>query len=355
MSRPGRLPPWWPDGEPWPPRVGPPWRRGTGFRYRFGALLLPAVFLTVFGGSVVLRTVFGFETAGRGAGWPLFVGLSLTVFVLTMRRVGRPLGEIVSAAERVASGDFATRVKEHGPPWLRSVAAAFNRMTSTLQRQQRQRRDLMADISHELRTPLTVMQGRLEGMLDGVYPRDERHVAQVLDQARLLARLVEDLRTLAHSEGGSLTLQKEATDIALLVDDTVHAQRAAADLRQITITAQLPSTLPTLDVDPLRLREVMINLLSNAVRHSRDGGEVVVAGASSADSIQLRVTDHGAGITPDELPHIFDRFYKGAASTGSGLGLAIARHLVTAHGGTLTVESQVGTGTTMIVALPRSG
>ena len=146
------------------------------------------------------------------AAWPLwspcvfaFVAL---LFLFIMRRVGRPLGDVVDAADRVAEGDFAVRVHEHGPPWVRSMARAFNGMTSRLERQNRLRREMMADIAHELRTPLTVMQGRLEGILDGVYPRDDRQVAQVLDDTRHLARLVEDLGTLAHTEGGTLTLQK---------------------------------------------------------------------------------------------------------------------------------------------------
>jgi two-component system OmpR family sensor kinase/two-component system sensor histidine kinase BaeS len=260
---------------------------------------------------------------------------------------------VVSAAERVASGDFSTRLTERGSPWLRSVAAAFNRMTSTLQRQQQQRRDLMADIAHELRTPLSVMQGRLEGMLDGVYPRDERHVAQVLDETRMLARLVEDLRTLAHSESGTLTLEKEPTDLGVLVYEALAALKPDADTRSVTVQAQVPAELPLLDLDPLRMREVVTNLVANAIRYSPAGGTVHVEVATTPATLTMRIRDGGTGIAQDDLPRIFDRFYKGTGSTGSGLGLTIARNLVTAHGGTLTAESRIGVGTTMTVEISR--
>lgn len=271
---------------------------------------------------------------------------------MTLRRVGRPLGDVVDAAERVALGDFKVRVAEYGPPWLRSVAAAFNSMTARLELQQRQRRDLMADIAHELRTPLSVMQGRLEGMLDGVYPRDEVHVTQVLDDTRLLARLVEDLRTLAHSESGTLRLEKEPTDLAVLLEEALTSSKPEADARGVETTGQYPADLPLMDIDPLRIREVVTNLVSNAVRYSPRGSTVRIEAEADPARVTIRVRDTGPGISAEDLPHIFDRFYKGTASTGSGLGLTIARSLVVAHEGTITADSRVGAGTTIIVTLP---
>jgi signal transduction histidine kinase len=356
-------PPWWPDTEPWPP--SPEWppspgayweRRGRFFRYRMAGvfgILLPLAF---FGGMFLLRSLLGSESHPPRSGWVWwwFVPFLVYMFVTAMRRVGRPLGDVVAAAERVASGDFAARVRESGPPWLRSVAAAFNSMTSRLELQQKQRRDLMADIAHELRTPLSVMQGRLEGMLDGVYPRDEPHVTQVLEDTRLLARLVDDLRTLAHSESGSLTLQKEPTDIGVLVDEALASLKPEAEAREVTIRAEVPVEVPLMDVDPLRIREVVLNLVSNAVRYAGAGKTVDVTIAVQPHALTLRVRDNGPGIAPEDLPHIFDRFHKGAASSGSGLGLTIAHNLVTAHGGTVTAESHLGAGTTVIVVLPTS-
>jgi two-component system, OmpR family, sensor histidine kinase BaeS len=278
--------------------------------------------------------------------------LIVLVFAFVMRRVGRPLAHVVSAADRVAQGDFAARVPEYGPPWLRSVARAFNSMTSRLEGQQRQRRALMADIAHELRTPLSIMQGRLEGMIDGIYPRDEAHVAQVLEDARVLARLVEDLRTLAHAESGTLTLEREATDLGVLIQESVASLRPAADARGVRLSVREASEVPLVHVDPIRIREVIINIVANAVRYSPFGADVVVESRADGARATVSVRDRGPGIAAADLPHIFDRFYKGSTSTGSGLGLAIANHLVSAHGGTMSAESGVEAGTTVTFSLP---
>jgi signal transduction histidine kinase len=348
-----RAPPWWPDDEPWPPRHGPPWKRGRHFfLFRLAALLAAVLALSVYGSVTLFRAVAGGSAPGRPM-WLIAFVLVVFVLVITMRRVGRPLGDVVDAAERVASGDFGVRVAEHGPPWLRSVAAAFNSMTERLEMQRQQRRDLMADIAHELRTPLSVMQGRLEGMLDGVYPRDEHQVARVLEETRLLSRLVDDLRTLAHSEGGTLALQKEPTDLGGLVDEVVAAFRPGAEGRGVAVIARVPADMPLVDVDPLRIREVVTNLLSNAVSYSPKGSTAWVEAEVQQDAVVLRVRDNGPGLSAEELSHIFARFYKGAASSGSGLGLTIARSLVVAHGGSIVAESRPGAGMTMVVTLPR--
>lgn len=350
-------PPWWPANESWPPRYRHHWRS----RRRFFAFKAFAVFgvlfvLSVYGAVTLLRSLVG------GTAFPstsqfvwlivLFIGF---VLALTMRRVGRPLGDVVSAAEQVAAGDFGVRLREHGPPWLRSVAAAFNSMTTRLQAQRQQRQELMADIAHELRTPLAVMQGRLEGMLDGVYARDERQLERVLEETRTLARLVDDLRTLAHSEGGTLTLSKEPTDLGVLLDETVTAFQPEAEAHGVTVRMEAASDLPLVEIDPLRIREVLMNLLSNAVRYSPKGSSAWIAAESRSNTVVIQVKDNGPGITADELAHVFDRFYKGSASSGSGLGLTIARNLVVAHGGTLTADSEQGRGTTMIMTFPIQG
>jgi signal transduction histidine kinase len=159
-------------------------------------------------------------------------GVTAMLFALAMRRVDLPFGEIVTAADHVASGDYSTRILERGPPFLRVVARAFNGMTATLQEQDRQRRDLLADIAHELRTPLAVVQGRLEGVIDGVYARDDAQLSEILDGTRALARLVADLGTLAHAERGVLALQREPTDVPLLVYDAVRALEPEARMRR---------------------------------------------------------------------------------------------------------------------------
>ncbi|HEY3120797.1 MAG TPA: HAMP domain-containing sensor histidine kinase [Vicinamibacteria bacterium] len=278
--------------------------------------------------------------------------LVLAAFFGVMRRFGFPLGDIVAAADRVATGDFTARVLERGPRSLRSVARAFNGMTARLQAQDQQRRHLMADIAHELRTPLTVIQGRLEGLLDGVYPRDDAGLGAVLEDTRMLARLVEDLGTLANAESGTLTLQKEPTDLPILVQDVVNSFAGEAGSGGVAVRVEAAADLPLVEIDPLRIREVLSNLLSNALRHTPRGGAVLLAAGTRDGGIEVRVTDTGPGIAPEELPRIFDRFYKGRASRGSGLGLTIARNLVVAHGGGIRAESGVGQGTAIIVTLP---
>jgi len=268
-----------------------------------------------------------------------------------MRRVGLPFGEIVGAADRVANGDYSTRVVERGPPFLRVVSRAFNGMTTRLQEQDRQRRDLLADIAHELRTPLGVVQGRLEGVLDGVYPRDDEQIGEVLEETRMLARLVEDLGTLAHAERGVMGLKKEATDVSLLVYDAVRALEPESRARGVRVEVEA-ADLALVEVDPLRLREVVINLVANAILHSHSGATVSLAVTQTSDWLVISVKDNGPGIALPDLPRIFDRFHKGPRSQGSGLGLAIARQLVEAHDGEIGVESTVGVGTTFTVRIP---
>lgn len=306
-------------------------------------------------GSWAVRLITGTGTAPFGLGALAAAAAALVVaaaFVTAMRRVGVPFTEVVSAAGRVADGDYSVRIAEHGSMSLRSVARAFNSMTAQLQAQDAQRRDLIADIAHELRTPLSVMQGQIEALIDGVYPRDDERLKDVLDETRLLARLVDDLGTLAHAERGTLALAKEPTDLGALARDTAAGLAPEAAARQVVIDVADAGPLPAADVDPVRIRQVLINLVSNAIRHSKSGGRVSITLTDRPEAIAVAVADTGEGIEADALPRIFDRFYKGAGSHGSGLGLTIARKLVEAHGGTIAADSRVGRGTTMIFTVP---
>lgn len=348
-----RPPHWWPAGERWPPHR----RRGPVrpfFLIRVAAFFAVMLGLSAYGALTLIRQALGEERPQiAGLIWPIVLLLAFMVlFTAIMRRVGRPLGDVVVAAQHVSGGDFSVRVPEHGPPWLRSVARAFNSMTIRLEAQRRQRRDLMADVAHELRTPLTVMQGRLEGMIDGVYRPDDRQIALLIDETRLLARLVDDLRTLAHTESGTLSLQKEDTDIGVLLEEVEAAFRAEAGAKRITFHSAIASDLPPVSLDPIRWREVMANLFSNALRHSPEGSAVWIEASALPDAVTVAVRDNGPGIAAEDVPHVFDRFYKGRGSRGSGLGLTIARNLVVAHGGTITAESRPGEGTTMRIRLP---
>jgi two-component system OmpR family sensor kinase/two-component system sensor histidine kinase BaeS len=334
-------------------------RRRAHFARRIAAVFILFTTFMVTGAATLvswLLTVFHAapSTVQIGTAAVVIVGVGIVAMAVfgAMRRIGLPLTDVVTAAGRVADGDYTVRIVEHGPRSLRSVARAFNSMTAQLESQDEQRRNMMADIAHELRTPLTVMQGQLEGLLDGVYPRDDGRLGEVLEQARLLSRLVEDLRTLAHAERGTLALRKEPTDLGALVDDTVAGFGAAAAAKAVTIRAAEHPDMPPADIDPIRIREVLTNLLSNALRHSQPGGVVAISMDTKDGAIVVSVSDNGDGIAPDALPRIFDRFYKGPASHGSGLGLTIARNFVQAHGGTIGAVSRSGQGTTITFTIP---
>jgi len=208
-------------------------------------------------------------------------------------------------------------------------------------------------VTHELRTPLTVIQGNLEGLLDGVYPADPAHLMPVLEETRVLSRLIDDLRTLSLAESGTLALHREPTDLGVLAGETAAAFRPQAETAGASLVLDVSDDLPLLAVDPVRLSEVLNNLVANALRYTPSGGRVTISGKLAEDGgAVLEVRDTGAGIAPEALPHVFDRFYKSADSRGSGLGLAIAKNLVAAHGGQLSVESAIGKGTVMTVRLP---
>jgi signal transduction histidine kinase len=275
-----------------------------------------------------------------------------------VRRLAGPVADIASAADRIAHHDYRVRVDEpqFGPAWVRTTARAFNAMAKELDAQDQARRHLMADIAHELRTPLTVLQGTLEGLIDGVYPRDNERLQSLLDDTRVFARIVEDLRTLATAESGALALSKEPTDILALANDVAASLEPRAEQAGVTLSVATGSSgeIEPVAIDPLRIREVLTNLLANALRFTPGGGRVDIRiAAVQAQGVEVRVVDTGTGIAEKELPRIFDRFYKGAGSSGSGLGLTIARSLVEAHGGTIRADSRVGTGTTIIFFLPR--
>ncbi|HEX3128153.1 MAG TPA: HAMP domain-containing sensor histidine kinase [Thermoanaerobaculia bacterium] len=222
----------------------------------------------------------------------------------------------------------------------------FGRVAGAFAEQNRLRRQLMADVAHELRTPLAILQGRIEGLIDGVYPRDEARFAELLEETRHLSRLVEDLGTLAHAEAGALELRKEPVDLGDLLRDV------AATLPR-PIAVEVPAGLPAIEADPVRIRQVLLNLLANALRHTPAEGTISVEIQAQPQRMLIQVRDSGSGIAPEDLPRLFERFQKGSGSRGSGLGLPIARKLVLAHGGDIGIESTPGQGTEVTVSLPR--
>jgi signal transduction histidine kinase len=331
-------PPWWPEGERW---QGP----GSAWRGRLFPLVLIGL-LVILGFGFLLGSAFHRPWLL----WPL--GL---VAFLAFARFGRPryfpVGKLVDAAGKLAAGDYSVRVPEvEGGP-MRQVVRSFNGMADRLEHSSEQRRRLLADLGHELRTPLTVIQGELEAMADGVHAVDQAQLEMLLDETRLLGRLVDDLRVLSLSEAGELRLEKETLDAGALLEDAIapylaSAARAGVDIRM----AADPGILTG---DPFRLREVLANLITNAIRHTPTRGIVQISVTKSASGWTFSVRDTGSGIPSDALPHIFDRFVKGGDSRGTGLGLSIARDLVRAHDGEMTVSSEEGRGTTIVFTVPQ--
>jgi len=326
---------------------------------RFAAMF---IFAFLFFGFVVAAFVTIlvniFRDATTGGGIAAFIPLTIVVLLLFgtaargFRRFAAPLGDLIDAAENVEAGNYSVRVRARGPRELRSLASAFNSMSGRLESSERERRRLLADVTHELRTPLTIMQGNLEALLDGVYPADPAHLEPILDETRVLSRLVDDLRTLSLAEAGALTLHREPTDVGQLLTDSVASFRVQADSAGVELATVVDEVLPQLEIDPVRMREVLSNLLSNALRYTPRGGTVRVGASLSDGTVRISVRDSGPGIAAEALPHIFDRFYKSDESRGAGLGLAIAKSLVVAHGGEIDATSEVGHGTDMRFTLP---
>ena len=375
-GRPWGQPPWWPEGEPWPPRgrtATEAWRRMRGRFFRRAMLFFVAVALFASIVSAIvqwsMRAVLpagGAGLHGVGHGWAVIAHPVLTagiVVVLVMllagprtyRRMAGPVEDVMAALGRAADGDFSARVPERGSPEGRTLARAFNAMAERLQREDERRRALLTDISHELRTPLAVLQGTLEGMLDGVYARDTEHLALGLEETQTLARLVDDLRTLATAESAGLRLTKAPVDLGVLAKDALAAFRDQAASAGVALAFEPADEAgPVVEADAERLRQVLNNLMSNALRYTPCAGTVRVRCYSvDANRAGLAVEDTGTGIAAGDLPHVFDRFYKTTESRGSGLGLAIAKSLVEAHGGEISAASEPGRGTSMRIVLPR--
>lgn len=276
------------------------------------------------------------------------------------RSLARPLSALSRAAHAFAQADWSSRVPSDRLSTiveLRELALAFNRMADSLQRAEAQRRSLMADIAHELRTPLSVMQSLLRAILDGVHPLTLKEIATIYDETRLLSRLVDDVRTLSLAEAQQLPLSLQPVDTRALIQRVVAHFAALAEAQNVTLTASVPEQPLLVWADPDRLDQVVRNLVTNAVRHTPAGGQVTVSATPAGQSVQLAVQDTGEGIPPEDLPFIFDRFYRSdksraRSSGGAGLGLAIAKSLVEAMGGQINVQSLPGMGSRFWFTLP---
>lgn len=284
-------------------------------------------------------------------------GIGVLVALWLARRIVKPVADLTDASKAIAGGSAPPQVPVAGRDEIAELGRAFNRMAERLAADEEQRRRLFAGIAHELRTPLSVIQGTLEGMLDHVLEPTPERIAGLHSETLLLQRLIRDLRDLALAQAGQLQLHRKIVDIAGVVRESLEALAPLADERAVALRVEIPDGLPPVEADPDRLRQVVQNLVENALRHTPQRGEVRLRLRADGGLMYLIVADTGSGIAADDLPHIFEHFYRAdrsraRSSGGMGLGLAIVKSLVKAHGGGVAVESTVGAGSTFTVTLP---
>lgn len=276
----------------------------------------------------------------------LLVGgmIGLLVGILLSRWLVAPLNQLERGAQAISERKLDYRLPIRGSREMKSVAKSFNHMAGELERGEKLRQNMLADVTHELRHPVHILQGNLGAILDGVYPLEMEEIARLWQQTGLLTSLVDDLHELAQAEAQQLPLHKQETDLRTIVANTVEVFQPIAESQQVALNVILPKNPVNRMVDADRFRQVMLNLLSNSLRHTPGGGEINVSVRKGSKFVEIDVQDTGSGITPEYLPHVFDRFYRtdtsrDRANGGTGLGLAITQAIVQAHNGQIDVYS----------------
>jgi signal transduction histidine kinase len=323
------------------------------------------------------QTAFGpmplhFDSDDSHSPPPIFVQLMNTSMIMTMliatslalmltfifsSRILQPIKALTSAARKMEQGDLSQRVQKEGRDEIGTLAHAFNTMADSLERSEQLRQNLISDVAHELRTPLTNIRGYLEALLDGVTEPTPTAIASIYEEALLLSRLTSDLQDLTQAEAGQLPLMRSPVAIEDIINKAVNGIRVQADAKQITIEMNTTPDLPLVNADPERIGQIMRNLLNNAITHTQQHGHITISASVLRHEVEISVRDTGNGIAAEHLPHIFKRFYRTDPSRarttgGSGLGLAIVEQLVKAHGGNISVESEVGKGTCFTFTVP---
>jgi signal transduction histidine kinase len=287
--------------------------------------------------------------------------IALVLGVLLSRTLTRPIRELTKATHAVSEGDLSQHVPVRSNDELGELAQAFNKMSSELARSVNARKQMTADIAHELRTPLSLILGHAEAVHDGVLPPTRENFEIIREEATRLEHLVNDLRILSLADAGELTISPQTLEPQRLLNEVAALYQYQARQKNITLEQHVEAPVPAIQVDPGRMTQVMTNILDNALRHTPEGGRIVLAASAAGEHVELSVQDSGPGLDREDLERIFERFYRtdnsrqrdGAVPGGSGLGLAIARSIVQAHGGQISAESQIGQGLKVIVRLPK--
>jgi signal transduction histidine kinase len=334
--------------------LSPPWEEGAIGTLYTGPELSPRAGFPSPPSPPVLYLAIGrfFLWGGLVA---VAIAVALTFFL--SRRTLAPVKALTSAARRLGQRDFSQRVQIKDKSELGELARTFNSMAGDLERAEKLRQNMVADVAHELRTPLSNIQGYLEALRDGVIEPDKKTIRSLYEEASLLSRLVDDLQELSLAEAGELKLVCQAEDIGELVRQTVAAVEAQERAKGVSLSVELPGKLPLVNIDSRRIGEVLRNLLENAVAHTGKRDTIMVTAKQLGNWIEISVTDTGEGISTKDLPNIFERFYRvdksrARATGGSGLGLTIAKRLVEAHGGKIEVQSEPGKGSRFSFIVP---
>ncbi len=282
--------------------------------------------------------------------------LALILGIVLARALTDPIRDLTKGIRAIALGEFKQNVPVASKDELGELAAAFNQMSRDLNRLTQSRRQMTADIAHDLRNPLTVIGGYVESMREGVLKPTPERLDAIQMEVQHLERLVDDLRILSKADAGELSLNLGSISIPFFLEGVAESYRALADRQKIALKIEADPDLPEIRADPDRLAQVLGNLITNSLRYTPEGGEILISGRASGKSVILTLTDNGQGISSEALPYVFERFYRADPSrTGgeeSGLGLAIAKSIIEAHGGTINAESEAGSGTRIRIILP---
>ncbi|HEX5904342.1 MAG TPA: ATP-binding protein [Actinomycetota bacterium] len=331
-------------------------------RSKLGSVIVFAVALTILLVYLILGVGFQVFTI-RERLWELVLAgvigaaIALVIARWVARGMTQPLRDMAQAAHRMETGDYSQRVSTDSRDEVGQLAVAFNRMSSELESLERLRRDLVANVSHELKTPISALRAHLENLLDGVERPDPETLQVMLAQSERLGRLVDQLLDLSRLESGDVPLERGNVELAPLVAEVLSEIEVARPERGVRLADAVPKDIPPVFADRERVHQVLFNLLDNAVRFTPEGGRVTVSASRHNGSVDVAVADTGPGIAPEDLPRVFERFYRVDESRsrddgGTGIGLAIARSVVEAHGGRIWAESEPGRGSTFTFELP---